>query len=325
MNKLIPTQFLFFLLLVSQPLFSQSLKKIVVAKDGSGNFPSIQEAVNSVNNANGDNVTIIIKNGVYKEKLIIPKSKHNIIFKGENKNNTIITFDDYSGKTDPITNEKHGTFSSHSVLVVGNHVEFLNVTIENSSCNQGQAVALHVEGDQFLIKNSNIIGCQDTVFTGGENSHQYYLDCYIEGTTDFIFGPATAVFKDCTIKSKKDSYITAASTPENQDFGYVFFNCNLIASNNVTKVFLGRPWRPYAKTVFIKCQLGEHIVPEGWNPWLDKRFPNKDKTAYYAEYKNKGKGSHTSNRVSWSHQLSKKEATIYTLEHIFKGSKFWKP
>ncbi|HKK11566.1 MAG TPA: pectinesterase family protein, partial [Flavobacteriaceae bacterium] len=159
---------------------------------------------------------------------------------------------------------------------------------------------------------------QDTLFTGGKTSNQYYDNCYIEGTTDFIFGPATAVFKNCIIKSKKNSFVTAASTPENHEFGYVFFNCKLISDGNAHKVFLGRPWRPFAKTVFINCELGSHIVPEGWDPWVDKRFPDKDKTAYYAEYKSKGKGANPNQRIRWSHQLSKKEVKKYTLKTIFK-------
>lgn len=310
-----------FIWLCSTIAFAQTYKKILVASDGSGDFNTIQQAVNSIDTLEVKHVVIHIKSGTYKEKLIIPIANTTLI--GEDRNNTIITYDDYSGKIDPITNEKYGTFSSHSVLVKGDNIAFEKITIENTSCNQGQAVALHVEGDKFSIRNSNIKGCQDTLLTASENSHQLYTNCFIEGTTDFIFGPATAVFQDCTIKSKKDSFITAASTPENQEFGYVFINCKLIADNDITKVFLGRPWRPYAQTVFINCHLGNHIVPEGWNAWLDKRFPDKDKTSYYAEYKNKGKGSSTAKRVPWSYQLSKKEAEKYTLKSIFKNCFNW--
>ncbi|MCB0471385.1 MAG: pectin esterase, partial [Flavobacteriaceae bacterium] len=199
-------------------------------------------------------------------------------------------------------------------------IQFKNVTIQNTWCEKGQAVALHVEGDRFIAEDCNILGCQDTVYTANEGSRQYYLNCYIEGTTDFIFGEATAVFKDCEIHSLKDSYITAAATPQNQAYGYVFLNAELTAEDTVTKVYLGRPWRPHAKTVFIDAKMGAHILPDGWYHWPgDKMFPNKEKTAYYAEYNSKGKGANPASRVGWSHQLSKEDVKKYTLENIFKG------
>jgi len=207
--------------------------------------------------------------------------------------------------------------------VMSDDIKISNLTIQNSSCNQGQAVALHVEGDRFIIRDSKILGCQDTVYLGGNHSRQYYDNCYIEGTTDFLFGSATVVFKNCTIKSLANSYITAASTDQSKSFGYVFFDCKLIAKEGISKVFLGRPWRPYAKTVFISTEMGSHIVPEGWNPWKgDKMFPDKDRTAYYAEYNSKGEGSNISQRVPWSHQLTKKEAKKYTVKNIFGD---WNP
>tara|TARA_R110000868_G_scaffold22358_5_gene91755 strand:+ start:1102 stop:2109 length:1008 start_codon:yes stop_codon:yes gene_type:complete len=318
--------FLSNLQLVNAQTFSSSKKsqfEFVVSKDESGDFSTIQEAINASDDSENREVLILIKAGIFKEKIVIPKSKHHITLIGENKETTIITYDDYSSKIDSVSKQAINTFTSYTLLVQADDISIKNLTIQNSTCNKGQAVALHVEGNRFFMTDSNILGCQDTLFTEGENSNQFYLNCYIEGTTDFIFGPATVVFKDCTIKSKKDSYITAASTPENKAFGYAFINCDLIADSNATKVFLGRPWRPYAKTVFIKCRLENHIVPEGWNPWLDKRFPDKDKTAYYAEYKNKGKGSDISKRVSWSHQLTKNEEKKYTLKTIFKDNTSW--
>ncbi len=267
---------------------------------------------------------IFIKKGIYKEKVVIPSSKKGLQLTGEDQEKTIITNDDYSGKPNPNSKRNFGTSDSYTLLVRADDVHIENLTVENNWCEKGQAVSLHIKGSRFIIKNSKILGCQDTLLTDGDGTYQYYQNCYIEGTTDFIFGPATAVFKDCVIKSKRDSYITAASTPENQEFGYVFLNCKLIADTDVNKVFLGRPWRPFAKTVFINCDLGSHILPEGWNPWKDERFPDKDKTAFYAEYNNKGKGAKINKRVSWSHQLSKEEAAKYTLKNIFPKDDFWK-
>jgi pectinesterase len=172
-----------------------------------------------------------------------------------------------------------------------------------------------VEGDRCVFRNCRILGNQDTLYTAGQNSRQYFTNCHIEGTTDFIFGAATVLFENCTICSKADSYITAASTPKGKPYGYVFSHCKLTAKEGVTKVFLGRPWRDYAKTVFIHCEMGAHILPAGWSNWGGT---TRDKTAFYAEYGNTGPGSHTSGRVPWSHQLTKMQAKKYNREIILK-------
>jgi pectinesterase len=296
--------------------------KITVSKDGKGDFTSIQKAINSVRDLGPSEALISIKSGTYNEKITIPSSKHKIILEGEDKENTIIINNDYSGKSDAF-NEKMTTFNSYTLLVMGDDITISNLTIQNSSCNEGQAVSLHVEGDRFIIKNSKILGCQDTVYSATNHSRQYFENCSIEGTTDFIFGQATVVFKNCIIKSLADSYITAAATESGKKYGFVFLDCKLTAKEGVTKVYLGRPWRPFAKTVFLNTEMGKHILPEGWNPWKgDKMFPEKEKTAYYAEFGSTGEGRNTTDRVNWSHQLTKKDMENYTLEKIFDG---WKP
>ncbi|GLB53426.1 pectinesterase [Neptunitalea chrysea] len=301
-------------------------RKIIVSLDGSGEYTSIQEAVNSTRDLGPGVVEIFIKNGIYKEKLEIPSWKHQLTLIGEDKDKTIISHSDYSGKIDSVTHKKHSTFTSYTVLVQGDDIQLQNLTIKNTSCNQGQAVALHVEGDRFIAKNCNLLGCQDTLYTATEGSRQYYKNCFIQGTTDFIFGEATVVFKDCTIKSLVNSYITAAATPKNQTFGYVFFNAHLIAADGVDKVYLGRPWRSYAKTVFISTRMDAHILKEGWNPWTgDKMFPDKDKTTYYAEYESVGEGASAETRVAWSHQLTDKELKKYKVNNILKGCDNWNP
>lgn len=293
-----------------------------VASDGSGQFTSIQKAINSVRDFGPGEALIKIKAGTYKEKIVIPSSKHKVTLQGENAENTMIVNDDYSGKIDAL-NEKMTTFNSYTLLVMAEEVKISNLTIQNISCNKGQAVSLHVEGDKFVIKDSKILGCQDTVYATGTHSRQYYENCFIEGTTDFIFGSATVVFKNCTIKSLANSYVTAASTDQNKKYGFVFFDCKLIAKDGITKVFLGRPWRSYARTVFISTEMGNHILPEGWNPWKgDAMFPDKEKTTYYAEFGSRGEGANTAKRVSWSHQLTKKEVKSYTIEKIFGD---WNP
>jgi pectinesterase len=304
-------------------------KEITVAQDGSGNYKTIQEAVNSVRDLGQWQVIIRIRQGIYHEKLIIPSWKTKISLIGEDKSNTIVTNNDFSGKIifegkDGYGLTKFSTYTSYTVLAQGDDIIMENLTVENTSGRVGQAVALHVEGNRFKMKNCILLGNQDTLYTAKESSHQYYENCFIEGTTDFIFGEATAVFSSCTIKSLSNSYITAAATTKNQQFGYVFLNCKLIAGPDVKKVYLGRPWRPYAKTVFIRCELGPHIVPEGWNPWKgDLMFIDKEKTAFYAEYQSTGESANLTQRVKWSKQLMPKEAKKYTPAYIL-GSDWWK-
>ena len=295
-----------------------------VAQDGSGDFKTIQEAINAVRDLSQQQVTIFIKKGIYHEKLTIPSWKTNISLVGESRDSTIISWNDYSGKLypggrDAFGKDKFSTFTSYTVLVQGNDFRAQNLTIENTAGRVGQAVALHLEGDRVIIKNCRLLGNQDTLYTATQDSRQYYLDCYIEGTTDFIFGEATCVFNKCTINSLTNSYITAASTRPSTKYGYVFFNCHLVADTAAKKVFLGRPWRPFAKTVFIHTVMGAHIVKQGWENW---RNPDNEKTAFYAEYKSTGPGANPGERVTWSKQLNRKEAKAYTLKNIFNG---WTP
>lgn len=297
---------------------SEPYKTITVSKDGNGDFAKIQEAINSVRDLGPGEVLILIKNGIYNEKINIPSWKTQLKLKGENKEKTIITNDDYAGKIDALTHQKILTYTSYTLLIAADDIMLENLTIQNTSCNQGQAVALHVEGDRFIAKNTNIRGCQDTLYTATNNSRQYYENCLIEGTTDFIFGEATAVFKDCIINSLANSFITASASAKEKQFGYVFFDCTLTASNHLNKVYLGRPWRPYAKTVFINTTMSNHILDEGWNAWTgDKMFPDKEKTTFYAEYNTKGVD--TKKRVNWSHQLTKNQLKKYTIQNIFNG------
>ncbi|MDN3587775.1 pectinesterase family protein [Pedobacter aquatilis] len=333
--KLISIKFLvlFFLLITGSNLLAQKTypSKITVDMSGNGNYKTIQEAVNSIRDLGEQVVEIFVKNGTYNEKLVIPSWKTKILLIGESKENTIISNNDYSGKEvasgkDEFGNSKFSTFTSYTVQVLANDVTFQNLTIVNTAGRVGQAVALHVEGDRFSAINCSFLGNQDTLYLATDNSRQYYSNCYIEGTTDFIFGSATVVFESCTIKNLTNSFITAASTLKTQPFGFVFLHCKLIAEPNVNKAYLGRPWRPHAKTVFLFCDLGKHIAVDGWNPWKgDAMFPDKEKTTFYAEYENVGEGSATVQRVSWSKQLSKKDAKNYTVQNILKGNDGWNP
>jgi pectinesterase len=291
-------------------LLAQDKLELTVAQDGSGDYATIQSAIDACKAFPDARVTVYIKNGVYREKVIIPACNTQLSLVGESAESTKITWDDYFSK---INRGRNSTFYTYTLIVEADDFYAENLTIENTAGPIGQAVALHVEGDRCVFRNCRLLGNQDTLYTGGQNSRQYFKDCYIEGTTDFIFGAATVLFEGCVICSKSNSYITAASTVFGKTYGYVFKNCKLSAFEGVNKVFLGRPWRDNARVVYLNCELGEHITPEGWSNW-DKT--SRDKTAYYAEYGNTGPGSDTTGRVSWSHQLTSEEASKYTRENI---------
>lgn len=289
---------------------------IVVSRDGTGNFRTLQEAIESARAFMDYTVTIYVKNGVYKEKVIVPSWVENIDIIGEDRDKTIITYDDHANIN------KMGTFRTYTVKVEGSDITFKNLTIENNAAQLGQAVALHTEGDLLKFINCRILGNQDTIYTGAKFTRLYFKDCYIDGTTDFIFGPSTALFEDCIIHSKRNSYVTAASTPKEAKYGYVFKHCKLTAEPGVDKVYLGRPWRPYAYTLFIECELGKHIVLAGWHNWGKQ---SNEETARYMEYKNTGEGANASERVAWSKQLTKKEAEAVTVDAIFRTQSDWNP
>lgn len=274
---------------------AEYMREITVAADGSGDFKTITEALEAIRAYMDYRVTVNIKNGEYHEKVIIPSWLENVDFIGEDPEKTIITYNDYA-KLDNM-----GTFRTYTMRVDGCDMTFKNLTIRNNAGRVGQAVALHTEGTNLTFENCRFLGDQDTLFLAGHDSELKFDNCYIEGTTDFIFGPATAWFKDCEIRSKADSYITAASTPEDVEVGFVFKNCKLTADPEVKKVYLGRPWRPYAYTAFIDCEMGDHITPAGWDNW---RNPDNEKTARYFEHGSKGPGANPTKRVAWSHKLS---------------------
>ncbi len=282
-----------------------------VAKDGTGDFNYIQDAIDAMRVYPLQPITLYIKNGTYNEKIQLPTDNTDVIFIGESVEKTIITFNDYSGRG------KLNTFTSYTAKISGNRFIAENITFANSAGPVGQALALYVDADRAVFNNCRFLGNQDTIFLTGENARQYFTNCYIEGTTDFIFGPSTAVFKQCTIRCKSNSYITAANTTKGKRFGFVFLDCKIIADSAVSKLFLGRPWRAYSKTVFVRCELPAQLTPEGWNNWSN---PANEATVFYAEYKNTGAGAATNGRVKWSKQLSDKEAADYNLVTIFSDT-----
>ena len=299
------------LLLLSFTGLSAFAFDFVVAKDGSGDYSTVQEAINAVPDFRKNRTVISIKSGVYKEKLVLSDSKTNVSFIGEKAETTILTYDDFALKKNRF-GEEMGTTGSTSFYIFGEGFRAENITFENSAGSVGQAVAVRIDGDKVAFRNCRFLGNQDTLYPHGDRSRQYYKNCYIEGTVDFIFGWSTAVFDSCTIFCKDYGYVTAPSTPEQAEFGFVFLNCKITGDAPQASFYLGRPWRPYGKSVFIGCDLGGHIKPEGWHNWNDL---GKEKTAFFAEYKNKGLGA-KGKRVDWSHQLSGEEAKKYNVKNV---------
>lgn len=294
---------------------------LFVARDGTAEFRNISDALEVCRAFMDYQKVIFVKKGIYKEKLIVPQWLTNIEIVGEDRDNTVITYDDHANVKIAGTERPMGTFRTFTVKVEGCDITFRNITIENNAAKLGQAVALHTEGDRLKFVNCRFLGNQDTIYTGVAGTRLFFKGCYIEGTTDFIFGPSTAWFEDCTIHSKANSYITAASTPKDRPYGYVFSNCRLTAADGVDKVYLGRPWRDYGYTLFMNCELGSHIRPEGWHHWQQ----NREQTARYIEYGNRGAGAAIDKRVGWSKQLTKKEAQKITLSTVMTISQTWMP
>lgn len=312
---------------------------ITVAKDNSGDFNSIQQAVDSI--PAGTPETIYIKKGIYKERVEV--RKNNISFVGESTDDTIITESYYARMIMP-DGSKRGTFRSYTFFVYADNFTASNLTFENAAGfgdEFGQAIAVYAEGDNITFRNCKILGHQDTLFTGPlpmkekqpggfigptidgirRVVHQLYEDCYIAGEIDFIFGSATAYFKNCTLfalnrNQKINAYYTAPSTYEGQAFGYVFESCTFTGNCPPKSVALSRPWRIHAKTVLLNCSYSDQIIDEGFTDW---NKPESHETVYYAEYNGHGEGFKPEKRAAYVHQLNESEAARYTLENVMNS------
>lgn len=306
-------------LLLSTFISTSAQEKITVALDGSADFTTVQAAVNAVPVDNKKVVEIFIRKGIYKEVVHIDSGKNFIHFKGEGKDKTIISFNNHTGTITP-RGDTINTMSSATVFIYGDDFRAEGIGFDNNAgFTAGQAVAVRVHGTRAAFFNCAFTGFQDVLFLSGNGTQNYFEHCYIEGTTDFIFGAATAVFFNCDIHSKKNSHVTAASTAADNPYGFVFFSCRLTADTSVHKVSLGRPWRPASSVTYINCYLGDHIIPAGWDNWKN---PANESTVRYAEYGSTGPGANAEARVKWSKQLNKEELAKYRLSLILSG---WNP
>jgi pectinesterase len=310
-------------------------KIITVSADGSGNFKTLQEGIAAAPEKSPSRTIIHIKPGTYEGPFLIPKAKAMITLQGDGADKTILTCP--LTVYDPIPAGGHK--SNAALYVAGDDFHAEELTIQNTAGDRGQALAMRVEADRGIFKNCRFLGWQDTtMFNTGRH---YIKDCYIEGRVDFIYGGGTAVFDRCTLHSKNGGYVTAASTPAEHPYGFVFIQCKLTGDptpwvnptagaeapkpsqkTQAPQASLGRPWRPYANVIFLHCEMGGHIRPEGWYNWGKAE---NEQTARYAEYGNTGPGADLEKRVKWAKTLGKEEADKITVESVLAGSDNWKP
>lgn len=292
---------------------------ITVAQKGKADYRTIQAALDAVPSGNAKPVTIRIAPGVYSEVVIVDARKSFVTLEGEDASKTIIRYNHHAGTRLP-NGDTLNTWTCATVFVYASDFTARRLSFVNDAgFTAGQAVALRVEGNRAHFDQCRMIGNQDVLFLSGSGVKQYFKDCYIEGTTDFIFGAATAVFQSCHLHSKKNSHVTAASTNSIIPFGFVFFDCRLTADSSIHKVSLGRPWSPTASVTYIRCFMDRHIVPAGWHNWNQ---PANEKTARFAEYDCRGPGAERSARVPWARLLTDTEAASITTEKILYP---WKP
>jgi pectinesterase len=294
---------------------------IVVAADGSGQFKTVQEAINAVpQTTRFDNPAIIhVKPGVYKELIYVQHEKRFVHLVGENPLKTVLTYN-LNANIIGTDGKPIGTFRTPSTFIDADDFTVENITFENTAGPVGQALAIRVDGDRVVFRNCRFLGWQDTILIN--RGRQYFENCYITGHVDFIFGAATAFFENCHIHILRDGYITAASTPPQQPFGFVFSRTKITSESPTTKTYLGRPWRPFASTIFLNTEMSEVIRPEGWHNWSQ---PDREQTSRYSEFGSTGPGAKPNERVKWAKQLTEAGAKMITLQRVLAGADNWDP
>src|SRR5947209_7752184 len=294
---------------------------LVVAADGTGQYKTVQEAINAVpqTTSPAHPAIIRIKPGTYRELIYVQREKHFVRLVGDDAGRTVLTYDLNANMTGA-NGKPIGTFRTASTVIDADDFTAENITFENSAGAVGQALAIRVDGDRVVFRNCRFLGWQDTILLN--RGRQYFADCYITGHVDFIFGGATAFFDHCHIHCLRDGYITAASTPEREPFGFVFAHCQITGASPTVKTYLGRPWRPFANVIYLDTEMSEVVRPAGWHNWDQ---PERERSARYAEYGSTGAGANARGRVTWARQLSKAEAKAITVEKVLGGADNWQP
>jgi pectinesterase len=261
---------------------------------------------------------IRVKPGTYRERVYVQRERGRILVRGDDPATTIIAFDLHANLPGP-DGKPLGTFATPTVQIDGDGMIWENITLANTAGPVGQALALRADGDRLVFRRCRFLGWQDTILLN--RGRHYFEDCHVEGHVDFIFGGATAYFSHCEIRALRDGYLTAASTPEGQAHGFVFADCRVTAAEGV-KTYLGRPWRDFAKTVFLRTEMSAAVRPEGWHNW---KKPGAERTTYYAEYASTGPGAAPASRAAWSRQISPEDAAAYTPAKVLAGTDGWSP
>lgn len=293
----------------------------VVALDGTGNYTSLNDAIGAApmrNDASQPRWVIRVKPGTYHERVYVQRERGHMRIVGDDAEKTVIEFNVYASQPGP-DGKPLGTFRTPTVQIDGDGMIWENLTLANSAGPVGQALALRADGDRLEFRHCRFLGWQDTILLN--RGRHYFEDCYIEGHVDFIFGAATAWFERCHIHALRDGYLTAASTPQGTAHGYVFSHCKVTGADGA-KTYLGRPWRNFAKTVFLHTEMSANVRPEGWHNW---NKPDAEKTTFYAEFDSTGPGASPATRVSWAHQLTAEQAAAYTPATVLGSSDGWNP
>lgn len=294
---------------------------VVVAADGSGRYTSLQEAISAAPMKTGRDErrwVILVKPGTYRERIYVQRERGNILVRGEDAATTIIAFDLNANLPGP-DGKPIGTFRTPTVQVDGDGMTWENLTLANTAGPVGQALALRADGDRLVFRRCRFLGWQDTILVN--RGRHLFEDCYIEGHVDFIFGAATACFLRCHIHCLRDGYITAASTPQGVAHGFVFLDCRITGAPGV-KTFLGRPWRNYARTVFLRTEMSAVVRPAGWDNWSK---PEAEQTTFYAEFGSIGDGAPATHRVPWARRISAGDAAKLTPRLVLAGTDGWDP
>lgn len=295
--------------------------RFAVSPEGSADFPTLQAAIDSA----PPHAVVTLRPGLYRERIHFPRHRPPLVFRGEPGQGarTTIAWFLHAKLPDPAHPDDAaktlGTFRSATVFVEADDIVFEDLTFANTAGPVAQALALRADGDRLIFRRCRFLGWQDTLLLN--RGRQFFADSYIEGHVDFIFGAATAWFERCQLHALRDGYITAASTPEGRAHGFVFADCRVTAEAGV-RTYLGRPWRPFAKTVFLRTELSAAVRSEGWHNWGKAEA---ERYTTYAEFASTGPGAEIDGRVPWSRQLTESEAAAITARAVLGGDDDWQP
>lgn len=329
---------LLFALLFSVGLVHAAAFEVVVAQDGSGDFTTMQAAINAVPDQAETRSVIRIKNGIYdQEKLIIPATKRNISFIGESREHTIISYHCYNGISPeskgllPVAAWKKWNYdpmlvrTSASLIIFAEGCSFENLTIRNTAPPLGQGLAIAVCADRTQFRRCNLLGYQDTIYLWTKGKRSYFERCLVVGRTDYIYGGGIGFFYRCEIRSYGGGWVTAPSTGQDQRYGFVFDRCRFTYRDGSPRkgddglpYALGRPWHNYPKVTILRSYISKEAHPMGWLPW-NMPYASTSPDLHLYEYRNRGKGADMSARIDWVglRALNREEAAQYTIERVF--------